>query len=127
MKLPFTNAGAWETFGTTQVHPQAMDFTHASWDGRFFYIMVGVNPFDAGTSGLVARYDTTKPFVETRSWSVFDLRSLGWLPTGGTSECGATVFDGRYVYSAGSRSSWIARFDARTPQKLPDGFSGTFY
>lgn len=128
ISAPLNNPGSWQTFKTTQVHPLAKTFDgHASWDGRFFYFMVG-SDMNGGNGAIVVRYDTTVDFESAGSWSAFDMtpilpphvRPLRWG--------GGVVFDGEYIYiPVYYDTPIIMRFDARTPAKMPKGFSGTFY
>lgn len=116
---PVTAAAAWQTFQLTGVHPLAKEFAHASRDGRFFYFLMG--------SGHIAvRFDTTRDFRLPAAWSAFDVASL--LPPRWQAArfVGGVAFDGRYVYAAAD-APLVARFDARTPPKMPKGFAGTFY
>jgi hypothetical protein len=122
-----TDANAWRVFETTKVNPKAKGFGHASWDGRFFYFMVGDELGIGGpeSRNLVLRLDTNGDFEDVQAWSTFDLITL--LPQAGIGPWGGgVVFDGQYVYIA-SAAGFIARFQARSTPKMPTGFSGTFY
>jgi hypothetical protein len=114
------DVNAWESMEVARVTPVANGFGRASWDGRFFYVMIGYGP---GGTEIVARYDTRQSFSVSSSWSTFDFSMIapGFEGTGGV------VFDGEYVYIASTTTPRIVRFDARTPPKMPAGFSGCFF
>jgi hypothetical protein len=121
---PLSDPKSWQTFQTTKVNALAKGFDHASWDGRYFYFMVGSET--GGNNGaVVARYDTTQAFESAASWSAFDMTPL--LPTAVQLWGGGVVFDGEYIYIAAHDEPTVMRFLARTPRKLPMGFSGSFY
>lgn len=85
-----------------------------------YYVPRGEGPT---RNGLVARYDTTAPLSKLSSWVTALLPTTVTPPTWG----GGVVFDGEYVYIAGGSAPILMRFHARTPAKMPKGFSGTFY
>jgi hypothetical protein len=117
---------SWETFQTSQLRPDATGFDHASWDGRYFYFMTGTDSM-IGSTGIIARYDTTAAFNDKTSWTTFDINSV--VPAHNPKPLfgGGVVFDGEYIYVASSNTPVVMRFDARTPRKMPQGFSGSFY
>jgi hypothetical protein len=122
----FGKPEAWQTFQTSSLHPRAKGFSHASWDGRFFYFMMG-DELGSGVESrsFVVRFDTTRDFQSATSWSVFDTAPL--LPKSAAAWGGGVVFDGEYIYIAARDEGIIVRFDARSPPKMPKGFSGSFY
>ncbi|MBS0625614.1 MAG: hypothetical protein JSS32_06155 [Verrucomicrobia bacterium] len=88
-------------------------FNGAIFDGRYVYYVPYLNVVTR--SGLVTRFDTTLPFSNTGSYSVFNLASIQSLSVGYLGG----VFDGRYVYFSPSfnfstASGLIARIDAYT-------------
>ncbi len=74
---------------------------------------------------MIVRYDTAQAFTSAASWSAFDITSL--LPTKVKFWEGGVVFDGEYIYVAAGATPTVMRFHARTPAKMPNGFSGSFY
>lgn len=124
---PFGNASSYDTFQLTKVNPFAKGFHNASWDGRYFYFMVGSDSMMFPTKGnIVVRYDTTATFQNASSWSAYDFTPLvsAKQPIYWSAP---VVFDGEYIYLASGYTPAILRFDARLPRKLPPGFSGSFY
>jgi hypothetical protein len=121
-----------ETFDVTSIDPDATYFMQATWDGRYVYLMTGRGKWPHPKS-LVVRYDTRLDFRSKASWTAFDmtplvpdnLASVGWS--------GGVVFDGEYLYIPGragdpmNSTPFMMRFDARSPRKMPSGFSGTFF
>jgi hypothetical protein len=126
---PPTHTGSWQTFDLTKVNPYAKGFHNSSWDGRYYYFMVGSDSMQFPSKGaIVARYNTTLDFQKPASWSAVDLTPL--IPSSQQAPLawsGAVVFDGEYIYLASGDGAVIMRFDARSPRKLPQGFSGSFY
>jgi hypothetical protein len=147
----FGNASLWQTFDVSTTNPGAVGFSGAVFDGTSLYLVPNTNDlFDAavhnGTSGIVARLQTSGAFTAASSWSTFDMTTVNGLAEnflGG-------AFDGRYVYFAprgggvatrldttagpfGSVSSWSAHdltrifaADAGTPQYAGAAFDGRF-
>jgi hypothetical protein len=50
----FTAASSWSTFSTTTINPSATGNLGAVFDGRYFYLVPGIN-------GVVARFDAKTP------------------------------------------------------------------
>jgi hypothetical protein len=124
LSAQLNESSSWATFSITQVEPLARSFPRASWDGRFFYFLVG----NDGTNGaFVSRYDTSAAFTAPSSWSVFDITPLVPKTQQAPRWRGGVVFDGEFVYMAAYDAPLIMRFKARTPSKMPMGFSGVFY
>lgn len=89
----FDDPAAWTGFDSTQVDAGSRGFVDAVFDGRYLYLI----PFFRGVHhGQVTRFDTTLPFQEAASWSVFDTATVHPDSRGFVSGC----FDGRYVYLA---------------------------
>lgn len=115
---------SWQTFSITQVQPLAKSFHRVTWDGRYFYFLVGS---DGSNGAFVSRYDTSANFASPTAWSVFDMTPLVPKTQQSPRWLGGVVFDGKFIYIAASDAPIIMRFDARTPPKMPKGFSGVFY
>lgn len=118
------DSSSWQSFSTTQLNPPAKSFHRASWDGRFFYFLVDSA---SGNGAIIARYDTLSNFASSTSWSAFDMTPLVPKTQKSPSWLGGVVFDGEFIYIAAYDAPIIMRFDARTPRRLPKGFSGVFY
>ena len=100
-KLGFASARAWSTFDVTGLNASANTYRGAIFDGRYVYLV----PYGAG--GTLARYDTTAPYLDASSWTLFDLRSV----TASLGFAGGT-YDGRYLYLTPAGSSGVAlRYD----------------
>jgi hypothetical protein len=70
---PFALAQAYAAWDISTVSPNAKGFAGAVFDGRYVYFV----PIGAGSgSGVLARYDTTKPFGATASLEVVDLTAV---------------------------------------------------
>jgi len=115
----FTSTASWDKFDTTVLSPDAREYSGAGFDGRYIYLV----PNENGTSGVVARYDTTASFPLAASWQIFDTRTLN--PS--AASYSGVVFDGRYLYFEPGGNTVVARFDARNPPAMPPGFSGSFF
>ena len=133
----FGSSGSWQTFDVATVSAAAKGFQGGAFDGRYVYLV----PYNAGTSGTVARYDTQAAgsFGAATSWSVFDLTTVDPKAHGYVR----AAFDGRYLYLAphyngaymgvaarydtaadfGSKSSWQT-FDISTAHGGAMGFLG---
>lgn len=105
------------------MHAGALWFDHPSWDGRFFYFMVG----GGGSGGVAVRCDTSRDFESRASWFAYDFAPILPARIQTMDWGGGVVFDGEYVYAASSSAPIVVRFDARTPPQMPKGFRGTFY
>jgi hypothetical protein len=91
-----------------------------AFDGRFVYFVPS-----APASGVVTRYDTQSTFGAACAWSAYD---IGKLNPSATSFSGA-VFDGKFLYLMPHGNTWVARFEAKTPESMPPlpEFHGSFY
>lgn len=118
------DSSSWQSFSTSQVQPLAETFHRASWDGRYFYFLVGS---DGGKGAVITRYDTAGSFASPASWSAFDMTPLVPKTQQPPRWLGGVVFDGEFLYVAAYDAPIIMRFDARTPRRLSKGFSGVFY
>lgn len=105
-------------------------YSGAAFDGRYMYFVPSYrNPIYAGEidyHGLVAQYDTSKPFKDPSSWKFFDAAQLAPTPplspeagVNATKPGGffGAMFDGAYVYFAPSFGPLVVRYLARTPKK----------
>ncbi len=103
----FGSASDWGTFDLTTLNQSATGYVGAVYDGaRYVYLVPFQNA--AGRSGIVARYDTTKPL---NSWVFFDIASF--VDPAATGFIGA-AFDGRYLYLSPHVSSKVVRYDTTT-------------
>lgn len=102
----FGNVSDWETFDlpTGAKNLSATGFVGAAFDGRYVYLV----PFEntAGASGIVARFDTTKPLDS--SWTFFDISNV--VDPEAVGFVGG-AFDGRYLYFVPHTKSKVARYD----------------
>ncbi len=108
-KSAFGSSGSWQAFDTAGVMTPNTQLLLGAFDGRYVYV--------GSHQGRIGRYDTLAPFSATSSWSMY--------PTT-TGETGAMVFDGQSLYVVGTS---VARFDAKSPRKMPAiaQFTGSFY
>ncbi|MBI5497880.1 MAG: laminin G domain-containing protein [Deltaproteobacteria bacterium] len=116
--LPFGSTLAWAVTSRGSISGlDAGNDVGAVTDGRYVYYLPssatasGVDPYH----GVVARYDTARPFTDSSAWSALDTRTLD----NGTLSMGPYhfgVFDGRYIYLAppvsGARCN-LVRLDTR--------------
>lgn len=99
---------SYEFYDTTPLGLKANNYGGGTFDGRYVY-------FAPANSGIVTRYDTTKPFNGATAFSVFDTTTLN--PQ--AEAFGGAVFDGRYVYFAprlGASLSYpglVVRYDTK--------------
>jgi hypothetical protein len=124
----FTGASSWAKFDMTTLNPNAAGFVGGAFDGRYvYYVPYGTT---TGTSGVVARFDTTAQagFTSPSAWQTINLVALDPNASGYST----AAFDGRYLYlspnlAAGEPGHVVARFDARTPPGLPTTYFGSFF
>jgi hypothetical protein len=88
----FGSSGSWETFDVSTVNSAAKGFIGGAFDGRYVYLI----PYNGGTSGTIARYDTQASggFGAPASWSTFDITTVN----AGAKGYVTAAFDGRYLY-----------------------------
>jgi len=91
--LSFTSINSYSYFDTATINPNSGGFNGAAFDGKYLYLI----PF-LGTisefSGIITRYDVTKPFLSATSYNIFDATTVN-------PNCLAFnggVYDGEYVY-----------------------------
>jgi hypothetical protein len=116
----FTLTSSCVCFDLKQVDPGCVNFWGALYDERYVYFV----PDNAGSSGLVARYDTTQLFNVTSSYTVFDMTSVSTYCKG----FAGGVFDGRYLYFSpnnvgGINSGTVARYDTESPFTLASSYT----
>ena len=114
-KGAFTARASWSTFSIATIHPQAISFAGAVFDGRFVYLV----PWRSGNTGggVIVRYDPQGGFSDPASWVTFDLTKQNANAKGYRS----AVFDGRFMYLVpgwtAPTPSWasttLARFDTQ--------------
>ena len=80
----------------------AAGYGGGQFDGRYVYLA-------PQTSGLVQRWDSTRPFSERSAWTTYDIKALH----AGASDFYGTAFDGEYVYFSTNEGTAMARFKAR--------------
>ena len=119
-----TSPAAWSVFDVTRLTPAdaggAIQFSGASFDGRYVYLVPSSPGF-----GTIVRYDTRSTFTSDCAWSAVDLSQRN---PAATFYFGA-IFDGRYLYLVPRGNGLVARFDAKSPASLPNlpAFHGSFY
>jgi antitoxin component YwqK of YwqJK toxin-antitoxin module len=90
----FKQAGTWEAYNAGAVDSLTTTGFRGNpiFDGRFMYFV----PYNNGsTSGIVLRYDTTKPFKSASSWEAYNAGATGGLTAKGFY---GAVYDGKYIY-----------------------------
>jgi hypothetical protein len=113
-------SAAFAVFDMTAVNAKAKGFSGAAFDGRYIYFVP--NHDGENYSGLVARYDTTRPFKSRTSWSTFDTTSVNAKSQGFFD----AVFDGRYVYFVPDQygaSGQVTRYDTARQFSSPASWS----
>lgn len=100
--LPINETASYTSFNITTNFPSSYAFEMGTFDGRYVYY----TPFFRADyqSGLVIRYDTTKSFASTASWSSFDILANSSTGNATYSFSGAQ-FDGRYIYFIPSKGT----------------------
>jgi hypothetical protein len=94
------NLACWETWKVPVSFDSAAFYAGGSFDGRYLYFASNIN-------GIVAQYDSTKPFSDSTSWDEHPLTNAD-----GQSAIAGVVFDGRYMYFIpDDSSSTFWRFD----------------
>jgi hypothetical protein len=110
----FASASSWLVFDASTILPANTALLLGGFDGRYVYV--------GSYQGSVARVDTQATFTDSAAWSTYPA---------GVGATVAFVFDGHYLYVAGSvgNGNQVARFDAKSPTALPPlpHFSGSFY
>jgi len=99
-------------------------FGVGAFDGQFLYVLPSTLSSNPSNGLIVRESDTAGAFLDAGAWSTFDTKALK------TTEFGAAVFDGEYLYLAPSTGgAAFARFHARSTSsqpKLPHYF-GSFF
>lgn len=113
----FKDAGTWEAYDAGSVDGLNSKgfYGNPIFDGRFMYFC----PFNNGsTSGVVLRFDTTKPFKSVSSWEAYNAGSVDSLTTRGFH---GAVFDGQFIYfvpyNNGAYNGIVLRLDTTKPFK----------
>jgi hypothetical protein len=98
-KARFRSVRSWSLFDIEQVPAfgtntpaHAQGFVGAIFDGKYVYFVPWLDQLAASPSFV--RYDTTQPYDQVASWTLFD---LGGVSAAARGFLGG-VFDGRYVY-----------------------------
>jgi hypothetical protein len=103
----------WETFDLTTIDPALRGYIGVVFDRSFFYFVPYENVVGA-KHGNVMRYDKTKPFADTNSWTRFDTTTVAVAAKGFVGG----VFDGRFVYFIPYDSAsglYLTRYDTTLP------------
>ena len=116
----FKDAGTWEAYDAGSVDGLTSKgyLGNPIFDGQFMYFAPNNN---GSVSGIVLRYDTTKPFKSSASWEAYDAGSVDGLTSKGTW---VAVFDGRYylfrALSQRQRLQWrfLALRHHQSPSKI---------
>jgi hypothetical protein len=105
----FTNSASYLTFDVSTVDANSKSFRSSVFDGRYVYfIPENTSTNDAGT---IIRYDTTRSFIVTASWTAFSALRF----SANCKDYGCGIYDGRYIYlvpNNGGTGSIIVRIDA---------------
>ena len=89
----FKDVASYSVFNATTLDTSAQGFSGAIFDGKYIYYVPYIITNAIG-NGKVLRYNTHKDFLDTSSYSQFDLSLMNTLAKGYR---GGT-FDGRFVY-----------------------------
>jgi hypothetical protein len=102
----FSNTTFWSTFPLTELPGTGTSYCGGAYDGRYVYFSpsTGNSP-----GGPVIRYDTTRSFTDTTSWSTFDAHLGVDAGVGMTSG----RYDGRYVYFVRIGQGLAVRYDTQ--------------
>ena len=130
---PFKTATSWQIFNLDTldggVIPSQMPdsgyvprvgYSGAGFDGRYVYFAPYGSSLPETYHGWVARYDSTKPFDASGSWSFYNVATLN---ADAVAFSGA-VFDGQYMYFVPAVKSVVVRFYASYPAKMPPFLRG---
>ena len=113
----FKDASSWEAYDAGSVDGLITKgyFGNPIFDGQFMYFTPNNN---GSVSGIVLRYDTTKPFKSSTSWEAYNAGSVDSLTTKGFR---GAVFDGQFIYFVpyhnGAYNGIILRYDTTKPFK----------
>ena len=113
----FKDAGTWEAYDAGSVDGLTTKgfFGNPIFDGQFMYFVPNNN---GSVSGIVLRYDTTKPFKSSTSWEAYNAGSVDSLTTKGFK---GAVFDGQFIYfvpyNNGAYNGIVLRYDTTKPFK----------
>ena len=112
----FLNASSWTTFDLKGISANATSYGGGIFDGRYVYYA----PYGGTTPhGFALRYDTTLPFAQASSWSIFDLASKVSPSAIGL---GHGAFDGRFVYFQRLQASIVVSYDTTQPFDVPSSW-----
>ncbi|MBS0625613.1 MAG: hypothetical protein JSS32_06150 [Verrucomicrobia bacterium] len=146
--LPFGLTTSYSTIDlAVSVNSNSVSFNGGVYDGKYIYLIPSYTEANTSSqSGYLTRYDTTAPFSQSTSYTVFNSTSTQNPPYSVNFVGGA--FDGRYVYyvpyytgpsnSVGrimrydttlsfSISASYSFFDATTVNSLCLGFNGAVF
>jgi hypothetical protein len=119
----FKDENTWEAYDAGSVDGLTTKgfFGNPIFDGQFMYFVPNNN---GSVSGIVLRYDTTKPFKSATSWQAYDAGSVDSLTTKGFR---GAVFDGHFIYfvpfNNGAYNGIVLRYDTKQPFKSSDSWA----
>jgi hypothetical protein len=102
--------------------PRLAAFVGAAFDGRYAY---WVPAYHRGWSGVIPRYDTTRPFDDAGAWDQFDARAVDPRAEG----FAGAAFDGRWlVFAPGfTDDTWwsgvVVAYDTTAPFDAPSSWT----
>lgn len=100
-KAEFASSSSWSYLDLETLNKDAHGFAGGTFDGKYLYLsplFKNENEFN----GLITRYDTTQPFINSESWSFFDAAGLNSDLKGFIG----AIYDGNYVYFTPFRSKF---------------------
>ena len=113
----FKSSDSWEAYDAGSVDSLTTKgfFGNPIFDGQFMYFVPNNN---GSVSGIVLRYDTTKPFKTSTSWEAYNAGSVDSLTTKGFL---GAVLDGQFIYFVpyhnGAYNGIVLRYDTTKPFK----------
>lgn len=113
----FKDASSWEAYDAGSVDGLTTKgyFGNPIFDGQFMYFTPNNN---GSVSGIVLRYDTTKPFKSSTSWEAYNAGYVDSLTTKGFR---GAVFAGQFIYFVpyhnGAYNGIVLRYDTTKPFK----------
>lgn len=129
-RATFTDEASYEVFDLTTVSADSVGFFGAIVAGKYIYFIPFVklgDPF-IEANGQITRYDTTLPFGDAGSYSVYDTRAVSPVSAGFSGAC----YDGQFIYLVptwgaplGMASGQITRYD--TTLSFTDAGSYSIY
>ncbi len=124
--LPFSAKSSYAVFDATAVAPTAAQgegFVGAIFDGRYVTLVPNGVANVAASGSVVARYDTSQPFLDAGAWGAIDLYATNEFANG----FAGGAFDSRALYFAphDQPTGTVARLDS--PGAFADAAAWTFF